>query len=107
VIAVDVPSFEASGSTYTLRGRATDDSHVEDVYVFVSNRGARVDNRKVFYQSNRGGLDGKRLPFSAEIPRWPGPNLVTVFSRENDRVRAVHQLYLYRSDGVKTAANVP
>jgi carboxyl-terminal processing protease len=106
-IAVEVPSYEVTGASYTLRGTATDDTHVEDVYVFVSNPSARIDNRKVFYKSNRNGKNGVELPFAATIPLWPGSNLVTVVSRENGNVRAAHQLYLYRADGVQTAAKVP
>ena len=45
--------------------------------------------------------------FAAPIPLWPGANLVTVVSRENNNVRTAYPLYLYRADGVTTASKAP
>ncbi|HKE20317.1 MAG TPA: MXAN_5808 family serine peptidase, partial [Kofleriaceae bacterium] len=95
-LAIEVPSYEVSGSTFKLKGRATDDTHVEDVYVFVSNRDAKVDNRKVFYRSNRGAARQAEMSFAPEIPLWPGSNLVTVVVRENDDVKSAYNMFLYR-----------
>jgi hypothetical protein len=60
----------------------------------------------VFYRSNRGGKDGKTVDFTADLPLWPGSNLVTIVARENADVRSVKYLYLYR-DPPRTASTTP
>jgi len=95
-LALQIPSLETGMSSYHLRGKATDETRVEDVYIFVSNPDAKVDNKKVFYESNRGGKDPSSLSFDATIPLWPGSNRITVVARENSEVRSAHTMYLYR-----------
>jgi carboxyl-terminal processing protease len=102
-IALEIPSYVTSESTYPLSGKATDDTHVEDVYVFVSNYDDKVENRKVFYQSNRNGKKSGSLAFQTSIPLWPGTNQVTVVARENDAVRTTHTMYVYRTTEHVTA----
>ncbi len=77
--------------------------HVEDVYVFVSNPTAKIESKKVFYRSNRGGKNDKQLEFAADLPLWPGSNAVTVVARENNDVRSVKTLFVYK-DAPRTAA---
>ncbi|MEO0322014.1 MAG: MXAN_5808 family serine peptidase [Myxococcota bacterium] len=74
--------------TLQLRGRATDDDAVRDLYIFA---GAR----KVFYQAN---ASGGAVEFDAEIPLHAGLNYITVFARENDDVVS-RQLLVVRRDG--------
>ena len=105
-IALHTKSLETTAPSYKLTGTVTDESHVEDVYIFVANQGAKIDNRKVFYRSNRGGKDGKLLDFAADLPLWPGSNMITVVARENADVRSVKTLYLYR-DPPRTAQSRP
>ncbi len=62
-----------------VHGRASDDTLLRDLYVFV---GAR----KVFYQSNRGAADPKSAAFEATLPMRPGTNFVTVVAREDNEV---------------------
>ena len=102
-LALNVPSYEATGDQYRLSGLITDDTHVEDVYVFVSNRDAKVENRKVFYKSNRGGSQTDKMAFNEQIPLWPGNNMITVVARENGEVQSSKTLFIYRSDGAKLA----
>ncbi|ACY15052.1 MXAN_5808 family serine peptidase [Haliangium ochraceum] len=104
-ISVEIPAYVTQDATYRLSGSATDDTHVEDVYVFVSNRDSEVENRKVFYKSNRGGGKPNELPFQAEIPLGLGTNQVTVVARENDEVKSTHTVYVYRSGDTVTAAH--
>nr|HEX4318830.1 MXAN_5808 family serine peptidase [Kofleriaceae bacterium] len=94
--------LETAGETYKLHGVASNDAHVEDVYVFVSNNGAKIDNRKVFYQSNRGGKDGKTMDFATDLPLWPGSNMITVVARSSSEVRSVRTMFVYR-DPPRTA----
>jgi carboxyl-terminal processing protease len=107
-LSIEVPSYEVNGSTFTLRGKAVDDTRIEDVYVFVSNQDSKIDNRKVFYRSNRGSAKPTQMSFSPDIPLWPGSNLVTVVVRENDEVKSSQMMYLYRPKGeTKSAAAMP
>ena len=106
-IALDIPSYVTDQPTYRLRGKATDDSHVEDVYVFVSNIDDEVENRKVFYKSNRNGKQSDALRFQTDIPLWPGTNQVTVVARENDEVKTAHTMYVYRTAESSTTASAP
>ena len=95
-LAIEVPSFEVKGPSFTLKGKATDDTKVEDVYIFVSNQDAKVENRKVFYKSNRGAARPGQVAFAPTIPLWPGSNLVTVVARENDDVKSSYSMFMYR-----------
>jgi carboxyl-terminal processing protease len=101
-IALSTKSLETTAGSYRLQGTVSDETHVEDVYIFVANQGAKIDNRKVFYRSNRGGKDPKAIDFVADLPLWPGSNMVTVVARENSEVRSVKTVYVYR-DPPRTA----
>jgi carboxyl-terminal processing protease len=87
---VDTGSFHLSGS-------AKDERKVADVFVFVSNRTAKIDRRKVFYRSNRKGAVPMQMSFDAEIPLWPGANVVTVVARENTQVQSTDTIVVQRS----------
>jgi carboxyl-terminal processing protease len=106
LITLAAKTLDTSGNSYRLQGTVTDETHVEDVYIFVANQGAKIENRKVFYRSNRGGKDGKLIDFAADLPLWPGSNMVTIVARENSEVRSVKYLYLYR-DPPRTASSKP
>ncbi|MCP4444424.1 MAG: PDZ domain-containing protein [Myxococcales bacterium] len=103
-LSLKVPTFETKSATYSLAGTVKDDSKVEDVYIFVSNREAKIDNRKVYYRSNRNGASVAELDFQAQIPLWPGSNRVTIIARESDGVRSARTLYLHRLDSAATAS---
>jgi len=75
-------------ANYRLSGTARDERKVADVFVFVSNRASKIDRRKVFYRSNRKGAQPMQMGFDADIPLWPGANLVTVVARENTQVQS-------------------
>ena len=102
-IEIKAPAYATSAATYSLDGKITDETHVEDVYVYVSNPNAKIDGRKIFYQSNRGGSAKDALDFTAEVPLWPGSNQITIVAREKTDVRALTTLYVYR-EAEKTAA---
>jgi carboxyl-terminal processing protease len=96
MISLNTKGLETHAETYRLAGSITDEQHVEDVYVFVSNQSAKIEQRKVFYRSNRGGKDGKLLDFATDLPLWPGSNMVTVVARSNAEVRSVKTMFVYR-----------
>jgi carboxyl-terminal processing protease len=95
-LSLEVPTLETGMASYRLHGKASDETRIDDVYIFVSNVDAKVDNKKVFYKSNRGGKNPSALDFEADIPLWPGSNRITVVARENSEVRSSKTLYLYR-----------
>ncbi len=103
-IALTSPVYETTAATYDLSGKVTDEIHVEDVYIYVSNSSAKIDGRKVFYASNRSGKTKDALAFTAELPLWPGSNNITVIARESVNVRAISSFYIYRGKGAKTAS---
>jgi hypothetical protein len=102
-IELSAPTYATAGATYSLVGKVLDETHVEDVYVYVSNPTAKIDGRKIFYKSNRGGKAEDKLAFTADVPLWPGSNQITIVAREKTDVRAMTTLYVYREDE-KTAA---
>jgi carboxyl-terminal processing protease len=106
MISLATKSLETAGESYKLAGTAADETHVEDVYVYVSNQSAKVDSKKVFYQSNRGGKNGRQLDFAADVPLWPGSNMITVVARQNSEVRSMKTMFVYR-EPPRTALATP
>jgi carboxyl-terminal processing protease len=98
-IALSTASYRSSADSYQLEGKVSDDTHVEDVYVFVSNQNAKIETRKVFYRSNRGAKVGAALDFAATVPLWEGSNVVTVVARESADVRTLQTLVIYKDPG--------
>jgi carboxyl-terminal processing protease len=96
MIALNAQALETSTDTYHLSGTISDEQHVEDMYVVVSNQSAKIESRKVFYRSNRGGKDGKQLEFATDVPLWPGSNMVTVVARASTEVRSMKTMFVYR-----------
>jgi carboxyl-terminal processing protease len=105
-IALSTKGLETTADTYKLSATITDETHVEDVYIFVSNRNAKIDSRKVFYKSNRSGADGKKLSIATDLPLWPGSNMITVVARTNAEVRSMKTMYVFR-DPPRTASTTP
>jgi carboxyl-terminal processing protease len=106
VIAMNMKGLETSNETYKLTGSVNDEQKVEDLYIFVSNRTAKIESRKVFYRSNRGAKDLKSMNFAADLPLWPGSNMVTVIARSNSEVKSIKQMFVYR-DPPRTAQKTP
>jgi carboxyl-terminal processing protease len=102
MIALNLKGLETNASTYRLSGNVAGEQRVEDVYIFVSNRSAKIESRKVFYRSNRGGKDSKLLEFTTDLPLWPGSNMVTIVGRASAEVRSVKTMFVYR-DPPRTA----
>ncbi len=83
-------------SSMRLRGRASDDTRVRDIYVFA---GAR----KVHYQSNAQASDPTSANFDVEVPLHGGINYVTVFVRESDDVLS-RKMFVIRRDAADGSA---
>lgn len=105
-IALTNAALKVATDKFTLRGSITDESHVEDVYVFVSNMNAKIERRKVYYRSNRGNKVSNKLDFGADIPLWPGANTVTIVARENQEVLSTKTINIVR-DAAQTAVAAP
>jgi hypothetical protein len=106
-LAIAPSSLETTGERFHVKGVAKDDVKVEDVFIIVSNRQSKIDGRKVFYKSNRGTKDVRKMDFDADIPVWAGNNQITLVVRENEEVKTIQTMYVYRTDGQKTAAVTP
>jgi carboxyl-terminal processing protease len=104
VVAVNNPTLETQSDHWQLKGVVKDDNHVEDMFVIVANRDAKIDGRKVFYKSNRGAKDERKMEFDASIPVWPGGNEVVVIVRENDEIKSTETYWVYRNGGATQAS---
>ena len=89
ILTVTAPSM-VSGNTVHLKGLATDNTEVKDLYVRVWNRESKLPPKKVFYLPNKG--EKTRLSFETDVPLWPGNNLIQVFAREGNEVQTVQTL---------------
>ena len=86
VLSVNAPTV-VTGGTAHLTGAATDNTEVKDIYIRVWNRESKLPPKKVFYLPNKG--EKTRLSFEADVPLWPGSNLIQVFARESNEVQSV------------------
>jgi hypothetical protein len=85
-------------ATFHLSSTAKDEHKVADMFVFVSNRQAKIDRRKVFYRSNRKAQNQAMESFETDIPLWPGANVVTVVARESTQVQSQQTLVVERRE---------
>jgi carboxyl-terminal processing protease len=90
-VRLHVESLVTRDDRITLRGRASDDVGVRDVYVFA---GAN----KVFYESFGNGRRERQVEFKANVPLHQGINYVTVVAREHGDAVA-QELLVIRRDG--------
>ena len=88
-----------------IKGTATDNTVVKDLYVRVWNRESKMPPKKVFYLPNKG--DKTRLAFETDVPLWPGSNLIQVFAREGDEVQSVQTLVVLERPAVTAAQKLP
>jgi carboxyl-terminal processing protease len=89
LLSVSAPTV-VTGNLVHLKGMATDNTEVKDIYVRVWNRESKLPPKKVFYLPNAG--EKTRLPFETDVPLWPGSNLIQVFAREGNEVQSVQTL---------------
>jgi carboxyl-terminal processing protease len=98
VLTVTAPTVVTT-ETVHIKGHAVDDRMVRDVYVRVWNRDAKVPMKKVFYLPNRQTGDRTKLDFEAEVPLWPGSNMVQVFARESNDVQSLDTVVVLKRVG--------
>jgi carboxyl-terminal processing protease len=102
VLTVTAPTV-ATGDTVHIKGSASDERLVRDVYVRVWNRNAKIPVKKAFYQPNRLTGDRTKMDFEADIPLGTGSNLVQVFARESNEVQSLQTVVVLRRG---TGANI-
>jgi len=102
ILAVSAPTTVTSSSV-SVKGQASDDKEVRDVFISVWNRDAKMPARKVFYLRN--SADPRKVTFSADVPLWPGTNLIQVFARETNEVQSMQTLYVRRAEAPMAEAN--
>lgn len=95
-LTVETKSLTTSQKTYRLKGTVQDSEQVKDLYIYVSNRDAKIRNRKVYYQSNAGRQNRKSLTFDSHVKLWPGSNRIIVVARENKDVVSTETLFIQR-----------
>ncbi len=96
-ILTAVAPTSVTGNSVTVKGQATDDNQVKDLFIRVYNRDSKLPAKKVFYLSNRG--DKTRLPFETKVPLWPGSNIIQIIARENNDVQTVSTLVVLQKPG--------
>ena len=106
VLTVTAPMM-ATGDTAHLKGHVVDDHLVRDVFVRVYNRNAKIPVKKVFYQPNVLTGDRTRMDFDADIPLWPGSNLVQVFARESNEVQSFQTVVVLKRSGASNLVAQP
>jgi carboxyl-terminal processing protease len=103
LLTVTAPTI-AVGETVHLKGHASDDHLVRDVYVRVYNRNAKIPVKKVFYQPNRLVGDRTKMDFEADIPLSAGSNLVQIFARESNEVQSLQTVVVLKRSGNNVVA---
>jgi carboxyl-terminal processing protease len=98
VLTVTAPTI-AAGDTVHIKGHATDDRVVRDVYMRVWNRNAKIPVKKAFYQPNRLTGDRTKMDFEADIPLGAGSNLIQVFARESNDVQSLQTVVVLKRTG--------
>lgn len=102
VLTVTAPTV-VTGETAHLKVKAVDDRLVRDAYIRVWNRDAKVPMKKAFYLSNRPNGDRTKLEFEADVPLWPGSNMVQVFARESNEIQSLQTVVVLKRAGAVVA----
>jgi len=103
VLAVSAPTV-VTGDSVHIKGKAVDDVLVRDVFVRVWNRDAKVPMKKPFYLPNRTTGDRTSLSWEADIPLWPGSNVVQVIARESNDLQSMETVVVLRRADARTIA---
>jgi carboxyl-terminal processing protease len=95
LLSVIAPTVVVGDSVH-IKGHASDDRLVRDVYVRVWNRNAKIPVKKAFYLPNKLAGDRTKMDFEADIPLWAGSNLVQVFARESNEVQSLQTVVVLK-----------
>jgi carboxyl-terminal processing protease len=90
-LRVEATALATRADTITIKGRATANERLLDVFGFVGGR-------KVFYQSNKGAKDARASDIAVDVPLKPGVNVINVVARENPD-STTRRVVVVRRDG--------
>jgi carboxyl-terminal processing protease len=76
IIDVATAALATRDTHIKIGAQMSDGIRLLDSYVFVGSR-------KVFYKSNAGAADAKKMAIEADVALRPGVNVITVFARES------------------------
>ena len=96
-VALREMSLATSATSLSLRGDATDDARVRDIVVHVRGPGTGRRERKLLHSANPAlaGDSARHLAFATDVPLEPGSNLVTITSRDGDKVASEQRIWIY------------
>ena len=83
---LDTPCAPIVLFTHDVSGEVVDDTAARDVFIRVWNRTLKMPVRKVFYRN--AASHTTHLSFEADVPIWPGSNIITVHGRDEHGARA-------------------
>ncbi|MFW2388798.1 MAG: MXAN_5808 family serine peptidase [Polyangiales bacterium] len=86
-----IETYVTRDEVFHIRGEAEDGQRVRDLYI-------STGGHKVYYESNQGSTNPKKLAFDAEIPLHPGMNSIMVVAREDNNSAARHFFMVRRDD---------
>jgi carboxyl-terminal processing protease len=86
---VGLDTFVTRDDKLRIRGKATDQNRVRDLYIF-------ANGRKVYYESNQHSRTPKKLEFDADIPLQPGLNTIAIVAREDSDSEVSHHFTVRR-----------
>lgn len=91
-VRVDDVPLETAAERVHISGSAEDEQVVGDIFITTSNRGAKLEERKVFYVAGK----KPKLDFAADIPLAHGVNRIIVTAREHATSQTVRTLWVVR-----------
>lgn len=104
-VRIDQPALRVSTRSTSIRAVIEDNNQLLDAMIFVSNPKANIQERKVYYQSYRSpstdaGIEKNSVSMqvAANVPLWPGLNVITVVARESEEVNTSSILFINRDD---------
>lgn len=103
-IRLDGSITQTEEESITLRGTASDEHGLRDVFITVYNPSRNLfgDREKVYYVASPDPMSGE-LKFSADVPLTPGNNIIEVHARQNDDVVAIKRMWVLRTSGLAEA----
>ena len=95
VLTVEAPKVTTANIVHVV-GSAVHHRLVRDVFIRVWNRTAHLPMTKTFYKANNATGDRSTMTFEANVPLWPGSNIIQVIARESNEIAAVRTLVVLR-----------
>ena len=95
-VTVDTVPLVTNRDKVSIKGVARHETHLKDLYVFVSNHKANDYRRKTFYMAAP-GPDTKQLSFDTTVHLPLGMNTIIIMARSSKTLSGYRLLQVYRS----------